>query len=334
MTKLPCALTWSPESKLLQSLSVGSLEITNRSSDGDQSSASDFSNIPPEPAERRVLSSLLAYGGGDDDDLDGVGVPPWIANPYQLVSWWEMQKFGTEKLIAIVRYLTTVRNKLESYDRDQSIGDSKPASMLEFTKTNCVELGLSVSAKCVQHMSERMADNTTTYGEMMDLFGQLDRTIFWEMEDKLFMFVPPDRAEAFNKPELLGKDVSTGFPQLQFDIVEAGNCYAAGRSTAVVFHLMRIMETGVQGFGGKLGVTFTNEKNWQNILDEINKAIKALPPKDKTTVEMSQASANLYAVKLAWRNEVMHPKDTYTLEEADNLIRQVRLFMQQLAKII
>lgn len=32
------------------------------------------------------------------------------------------------------------------------------------------------------------------------------------------------------------------------------------------------------------------------------------------------------------RNEVMHPTDTYTLEEADNLIRQVRIFMEQLAK--
>ena len=97
---------------------------------------------------------------------------------------------------------------------------------------------------------------------------------------------------------------------------------------------MRIMEVGVQQLGNKLGVTLVNEKNWQNILDEINKAIKSLNPKDPKTIELSQASANLYAVKLAWRNEVMHPKDTYTLEEADNLIRQVRIFMEQLATFI
>jgi uncharacterized phage protein gp47/JayE len=94
------------------------------------------------------------------------------------------------------------------------------------------------------------------------------------------------------------------------------------------------METGVQAFGTKLKVKLAGEKNWQNILDEVNKAIKALNPKDRGTVEMSQASANLYAVKLAWRNEVMHPKDTYTLEEADNLIRQVRIFMGKLATIV
>jgi hypothetical protein len=44
-----------------------------------------------------------------------------------------------------------------------------------------------------------------------------------------------------------------------------------------------------------------------------------LPQKDPT-VSMSQAAANLYAVTFPWRNEVMHAKDTYTLEEADNLI--------------
>ena len=51
---------------------------------------------------------------------------------------------------------------------------------------------------------------------------------------------------------------------------------------------MRVMETGVQEFGNKLGVSLAKDKNWQNILDEVNKAIKALPLKDPKTVELSQ----------------------------------------------
>lgn len=94
------------------------------------------------------------------------------------------------------------------------------------------------------------------------------------------------------------------------------------------------MEVGVQKFGTKLGVTLVAEKNWQNILDEINKAIKNMDQKAPETKELAATSANLYSVKLAWRNEVMHPNDTYTLEEADNLIRQVKIFMEQLAKVI
>lgn len=183
-------------------------------------------------------------------------------------------------------------------------------------------------------MAEIVTWKRTTFGQFLDAITHLESTIAAEMADKSFMFVPPERAAYYDQPELFGKEVNAKFPDIQFDVVEAGNCYAAGRGTAVVFHLMRIMETGVQAFGTKLKVKLAGEKNWQNILDEVNKAIKALNPKDRGTVEMSQASANLYAVKLAWRNEVMHPKDTYTLEEADNLIRQVRIFMGKLATIV
>ena len=57
---------------------------------------------------------------------------------------------------------------------------------------------------------------------------------------------------------------------------------------------MRVMETGVQEFGNKLGVSLVNEKNWQNILDEINKRIKALPPKDlKTCRDVTSNSKSL-----------------------------------------
>ncbi len=97
---------------------------------------------------------------------------------------------------------------------------------------------------------------------------------------------------------------------------------------------MRVMEFGVQELGVKLGVALANEKNWQNILDEVNKGLKSLPPKDPTTMELSQAAANLYAVKLKWRNPTMHPTSKYTLEEAKSLITQAGIFMEQLAKIL
>jgi hypothetical protein len=39
---------------------------------------------------------------------------------------------------------------------------------------------------------------------------------------------------------------------------------------------MRVMETAVQVLGNRLGVQLTADKNWQNILDEANKAIKGM----------------------------------------------------------
>jgi hypothetical protein len=98
--------------------------------------------------------------------------------------------------------------------------------------------------------------------------------------------------------------------------------------------MMRIMETALQELGTTVGVALTNEKHWQNILDEVNKTIKAMPPKDPKTVALASVAANLYAVKLAWRNEVMHPKQTYTEEEAVALGTAVKAFMTDLLGVI
>jgi hypothetical protein len=254
-----------------------------------------------------------------------------------------MQKFTADTFYAIGTYLAlhkqAVERQIAESSRDKKLSGESPlektpqGKVLTQIKTNCLTIGLTVSVKAVDHLMESVVHGTTL-GYYLDILGQLERTISWEMGDRLFMFVPPERASFYDNKELLGKDVNAKFPSIQFDAVEAGNCYAAGRGTAVVFHLMRIMEVGVQSFGTKLGVPLADEKNWQNILDEVNKKIKALPPKDASTVKLSQASANLYSVKLAWRNEVMHPKDTYTLEEADTLIRQVRIFIEHLATIV
>ena len=258
-----------------------------------------------------------------------------------------MEKFAAHIYYRIGVYFGDIRGKFEALDRDQVVTGFSPANTentknkdgvgarktIETIKKLCSKIGLTVSVRAADFLLESNTGDSTV-GQFLDGFKQLERTIGWEMSERLFMFIPPDRKATYNNAELFGKEVNARFPSIQFDIVEAGNCYTAGRSTAVVFHLMRVMEIGVQEFGKVFGVSLVNEKNWQNILDEVNKTIKTFTPKIAKTVELSEVSANLYAVKLAWRNEVMHPNDTYTLEEADNLIRQVKIFMQNLAKVV
>jgi hypothetical protein len=250
-----------------------------------------------------------------------------------------MEKFSALSFYEIGERLALLDSVLEGDESNGAAekknfkdGGAASKAFLEI-KENCRKIGLAIAMKCIDGIIEQGLRGTTTE-ELIHSMTELNRIIKWEMEDRLFTYVPPDQASRYDQKELFGQNVNAKFPNIQFDLVEAGNCYALGRGTAVVFHLMRIMETGVKEFGTTIGIALADEKNWQNILDEVNKKIKVLPPKDPATVKISQASANLYAVKLAWRNEVMHPKGTYTLEEADNLIRQVKIFMEQLATII
>jgi hypothetical protein len=260
---------------------------------------------------------------------------PWENAPNCLVSWWDMEKFAADTFFVIGRVLESLAYLSTGNDDAPLPVDSAVAvKLLPDLKSKCDAIGLRLSSVLIARTLRTISKGVTTIREWKAMIPEIQDRIQDEMRENLFMFIPPERASYYNKPELFGKGVNQKFPTIQYDVVEAGNCYASGRSTAAVFHSMRIMEVGVQQFGTKLGVALANEKNWQNILEEVNKAIKALDPKLATTKEFAAAAANLYSVKLAWRNEVMHPKDTYTLEEADNLIRQVKIFMEQLSQIV
>jgi hypothetical protein len=98
------------------------------------------------------------------------------------------------------------------------------------------------------------------------------------------------------------------------------------------------MEVGVQEFGAKLGVSLLDEKNveknWHNILEEADRAIKQIPKSEPQKPALAELSALLSAVKLAWRNEVMHPKASYDAEEAENVFLAVKGFMGHLAVLV
>jgi hypothetical protein len=169
---------------------------------------------------------------------------------------------------------------------------------------------------------------------MAELLEELNRL---QDECSLRHFLSLTRKEReFYEPKtpLFGNAVGDKLPSVIEDLDESGKCFALGRYTAAVFHLMRIMEVGVQEFGTKLGVVFANEKVWQVILDQANKQIRGMDIKNPVVKQYSSIAAHLYNVKLAWRNEVMHPKATYTADEAENVIQAVRGFMTDLVGVL
>lgn len=275
---------------------------------------------------------------------------PWEDAPHQLISWWDMQRFSAGAFYRIGKLLEELRHV---WSQPVGVGDAaysfvkRPdpfvqegdatalANLLALIRENCDSVGLNLSVRAIDSLSQTLQQpNAITYKQVPSRIEELDRRIQDEMRNHLFMFIPPKDAEKYDKAELFGVAVNTKFPKAQFDIIEAGNCYAAGRGTAAVFHLMRVMETAVQAFGSVLGISLVNEKNWQVILNEIHKAIKTLPAKDQRTIELSEAAANLYSVKLAWRNPVMHPKEIYTQEEAKKILDATQNFMEHLARVI
>jgi len=208
---------------------------------------------------------------------------------------------------------------------------------LEKVEGTCRLLSLTFTLAELPRLREAIK-SATSYGDLQTPINIFRLRMHDELKARLFLYVPPIEAGFYGVKQPFGAEVEAKFTDAISDMEEAGNCIALGRSTAAVFHLMRILERGVQSFGLALSVLDPSEKNWQNILDEVNKKIKALP--DATVNEKSirasyaEAAANLFNVKLAWRNPVMHPKASYTPEESADIYDKTRSFMKHLAGIL
>ena len=218
--------------------------------------------------------------------------------------------------------------------KDAAVGNWN--STLDSLDRSLADVGLELSRSQLERLRENIVDGKPTdEAKHQRHFVELRQRIQDEMKLEFFLHVPRNKADYYAKADsMFGSDATTKWPEITSDIAESGKCFALARFTACVFHLMRVIEFCVQQLGTKLAISFTNEKNWQNILEETNKAIKGLDQKDPNTKQLAAVSSNLYNVKLAWRNEVMHPKATYTEEEAADILVVVKSFLRELVKAI
>jgi HEPN domain-containing protein len=156
-----------------------------------------------------------------------------------------------------------------------------------------------------------------------------------------YVFAMRGGGERLFEDVLFGVVVADRFSDATFDISEARKCLALGRYTASVFHSMRVLELGLQSLAHELLPNNKwDDKNWGKILRDIEDAIgkmerdplwTATPNWREQRESFAQASAQFSAFRDAWRNHVAHNRRTYTSEQAEDVFRAVKAFMQSLA---
>lgn len=154
-----------------------------------------------------------------------------------------------------------------------------------------------------------------------------------ELEGKDLILLTAEETRLITKADsAFGDAVSDAFPAAIEDISEASKSLALARYTAVVFHLMRAMECAVQELSTALKIP-NPDREWGKLLSDMEAKIKAMPKGDAKD-SWSESHAHLYHVKQAWRNKTMHPKRTYTEEEAYGVFNAARSFMRHLAPLV
>lgn len=165
------------------------------------------------------------------------------------------------------------------------------------------------------------------------------------LRNRLFMFVPEAHAPYYMNLEQFGESVVAMFPEAIPDMLEASTCYAAGRSTACVFHSMRAAEFGLRHIANEMGVEIMDGKKpcpiefgtWEKVLiaidtkrTEVRREPKGAEHNEKTRTYASLADSCSY-LKDIFRNDTMHSRRMYSEEEALVAMNTVIRFMNLLA---
>jgi hypothetical protein len=251
-----------------------------------------------------------------------------------------MQAVQVGKLMASVRQLLSPAGPDEAdfWEAETVLG--RIAEILN----HCEELGLAMSrikareaASLIQSHIDARSNNPVDVRPIARAVADYVET---EIKTRIFFTVRPELVPHLEGRPGFGEAVAAAFPGVSYDIDEAGKCLALSRSTAAVFHLMRIVEAAVKAMGACLGIpdpVKDADRNWGGFQRKIKSAMENRDnnsqthwkPTDKAFFE--SAFAHLDAIRIAWRNPTMHVENKYTNEEADGIYACVRAFAKTMA---
>lgn len=224
-------------------------------------------------------------------------------------------------------------------------------------KVHSDSLGLEVTEQVLSDKLRSLNGQTLTRFIAGDTMGEIYRCFLAELKSKTFFFVPSHKAKYYYgviarwpdpatsaepvvlQTPLFGEQVAENFRSASYDIKEAATCYAVGRNTACVFHLMRVLEIGLGVLGKVFGVSLAHT-NWAPAIEQIENKIremhkdpawKVLPDYKDQQEFYAQAASHFGVLKDAWRNYTAHARGRYDEDEAEAILRNVGGFMKRLA---
>lgn len=145
--------------------------------------------------------------------------------------------------------------------------------------------------------------------------------------ERVVLALERDRERYYEGAGVWGEAVGR-FEEAEWDMREAGKCYAFERYTASIFHVMRVLEHGLKAVAGTIP-SFEREGSldvaWGRILRAMDREISKEPSVEKEVwfkgkeKFYSSASSFMWAVKLAWRDGTMHAEGKFEEREAKRI---------------
>ncbi len=246
-----------------------------------------------------------------------------------------MNEFGAANFYAISTFFESVSQIVEHDEREvPEEGRKRLQYTIGTIAESCEAISLVQSAlatrRLQREMNERMGSETLRAN-----LRSVTQLIYSEINAHLFLWVPTHRSEWYSADahSILGEQCCKRFASIQREIEEAAKCYALGRYTACAFHLMRSTEAGVSALAKAIKFAPTH-RGWGLVFKELERQSKAQPSPSHWKTHrkfLNQLSGDLVALTKAWRNDVAHLVDTYTEENAKELLTVIPMFLRDMA---
>jgi len=284
-------------------------------------------------------------------------VAPWIDDYYRLWSVFEMLEHNARGFWGIATHVAFARSAITQMSKEAGRGAAlaphhKDYGTLMQTLASFEEsaqsLGLTVSL-----LSIARAKAALQGGIRLDvLMNHLDfaaQCVQDELESKVFLYLQPDKITFYKDgPEVhFGASVCLMWPDVKDDLSEASRCMSLNRSTACVFHLMRVIEFVIKDWASKFPTaTLTRltrrgvfqELSWSDLEGELQSQIANMPITTQAEKDARDARSRMVAlfgnIRHGWRNGTMHPAAKYTEEEARDVFSSVRTFLSALEPLV
>jgi hypothetical protein len=248
-----------------------------------------------------------------------------------------MKTFQVDTLMAILDDLYQVyREPSEPEHENEIISGLYQDNALSLTNDvirlcDCFDFkGPLAYAQRLKDKVERGCSFAELHGRLPELRSRIED----EFVSVLFLWI--EESEMYSGSDLFGDAVAKQFPSTSEDIDEAGRCYAAGRYTACVFHLMRVAEAGLNAIGRRIGYADPRPM-WEPVLTYIDKQLKIkyeeMSELFRGDIEfLSGIASHMHAVNLAWRRRVAHIEKVYTQDQAKRIYDATKGLMQHVAE--
>jgi hypothetical protein len=279
---------------------------------------------------------------------------PWKDNFYQLISLWEIM----ETLQSYARHIANFLLLLYTYEQKFGLLGDNPVPENERELMNDLFISVSpmINDLCLGRAVNKFfqgAARTLQNGSGSEIniaFEKLRETMSYQLNDVMFLHILPENIKYYDERQLFKSEpfkpyVKDKFPITIRDIEEAGKCFALGRYTGCVFHLMRVAEIGLRALARDRRIKFDKKspielKQWKEIFDKLENEegrIKNLPTNTAREAQFAfyhGAMMDLRAFQHLYRDRTMHAREFYDREQANKAMSRVASFMNTLAEKI